>query len=74
MTYDHDADIRGQRVRVEVWMNIHEARYRPLSTVRRDGHLQRNTKIKILPKKKNNGFSTGKLRVGTLHVHLYIMV
>lgn len=52
MTYDHDADVRVQRVRVEVRMNVHEARDRPLYTVRRDGHLQRNTKKKILPKKK----------------------
>jgi len=62
MTYNHDADVRGQRVRVEVRMNVHEARDRPLSTVSRDGHLQWNTKIKILPKK--NGVSTGKLYVG----------
>lgn len=52
MTYDHDADVRGQRVRVEVRMNVHEARDHPLFAVRRDGHLQRNTKIKILPKEK----------------------
>jgi len=52
MTYDHDADVRGQCVRVEVRMNVHEARVRAFSTGRRDDHLQRNTKIKILPEKK----------------------
>lgn len=57
MTYDYDTDVRGQSVRVEVRMNVHEARNRALSMIRRDGHLQRNTKIKILPKKKKPVFN-----------------